>query len=54
MLQKIRGESEISGIKKLVKSRSESFQEYTKYKKGDMFNYDVKIVIAYHTFAGKI
>ena len=25
----------------------------TKYKKGDMFNYDVKIVIAYHTFAKK-
>lgn len=26
----------------------------SKYKKGDMFNYDVKIVIAYHTFAKKI
>lgn len=26
----------------------------TKYRKGDMFDYDVKIVIAYHTFAKKI
>ena len=26
----------------------------TKYKKGDMFNYDVNIVIAYHAFAKKI
>lgn len=26
----------------------------TKYKKGEMFSYDVKIVIAYHTFAKKI
>ena len=26
----------------------------TKYKKGDMFNYDVKIEIAYHTFAKKM
>lgn len=26
----------------------------TKYKKGDLFNYDVKIEIAYHTFAKKM
>lgn len=26
----------------------------SKYKKGDMFNYDVKIVITHHTFAKKI
>lgn len=26
----------------------------TKYKKGDLFNYDVKIEIAYHTFANKM